>query len=367
MKTKILLSTITAMMIASSAAASATDEERGYGNSGQQVIINNYYFDNGYEYASRIKRFHTSYVNFDFYSPMYTEIYWYNYTPYTWGVSIYDDWDYYGPVVSRYTWRNGFGGSYWWGFDPWWNYSPWMGYGWNSWYNPGVSYGVNFYLSRPYYHYPMAWNRWNSYRDWNYSRPVYIINNNNHNYYYGSTVRNSYSNNRKNYNPSSPYEPGRRTGYTVTDGRSSANRNASNATNTGASQAGNDRGKSNNGLRMGQYRRGTVTPVEPKPNEPDRSNNPNVNDRMNPGKEKTNAAGTTTRTRTSMQNNVKTTTQGRETVVRQTTPQSKAVPAQSTVRQETRRSSEKPAEGKSVQKEEVKKSERSSSSSRNRR
>ncbi|MCK7540621.1 MAG: hypothetical protein MZV63_61895 [Marinilabiliales bacterium] len=68
----------------------------------QQVVVNNYYYDSGYEYASRMKRFHTSYVTFDFYSPLYTEIFWYRYTPYTWGVSIYDDWYYYGGGVSRY-------------------------------------------------------------------------------------------------------------------------------------------------------------------------------------------------------------------------------------------------------------------------
>ncbi len=63
--------------------------------------MNNYYHVSGYEYASRISRFHTSYVTFDFYSPMFTEIYWYRYTPYSWGVSIYDDWYYYGASVSN--------------------------------------------------------------------------------------------------------------------------------------------------------------------------------------------------------------------------------------------------------------------------
>jgi hypothetical protein len=369
MKTKILLSAITAIMITSFAAASGSDEEkgeRGYGYSGQRVIVNNYYFDNGYEYASRIRRFHTSYVSFDFYSPMYTEVYWYNYNPYTWGVSIYDDWDYYGPSVSRYTWRSGFGGSYWWGYDPWWNYDPWMGYAWNSWYSPGVSYSINFYLGRPYYHYPMAWNRWNHYRDWNYSRPVYIINNN-HNYYYGSNERNRYNSSRNNYNPSNPYENSRHAGYTVIDGRSSANRNVSPAGNAGASQQGNGRGKSNNGLRMGQYRRGTVTPAEPKPNEPARPNNPNVNDRMNPGREKTNATGNVTRTRNATQNTVRTTTRGKEPDVRQTTPRGKSQPAGTTVRQETRRTTVKSTESRTTQKEEAKKSGKNASSSRSNR
>jgi hypothetical protein len=320
---------------------------------------------------------------------MFTEVYWYNHIPYTWGVSIYDDWYYYGPVVSRYAWRSGFGGSYWWGYDPWWDYNPWMGFGWSSWYSPGVSYNVNFYLGRPYYHYPMAWSRWHHYRDWNYSRQVYIINNNNYNYYYGSTARNSHSSNSTFYNPSHPNEAGRRTGYTVTNGRSSARQNLSPPANTGTSQSGNNKEKSNNGLRMGQYRRGTVQPSEPKPNEPDRPNNPNVNDRLNPGREKTDATGNTNVTRGSSQtgtisqtrrsgqtntgiegksnidkapvrsdqprqtqNNVRTTKQKRQTVVRQTTTsESKAKPTASTVKQSTRRSSVKSSESGSSKKE----------------
>ena len=173
MKTKILLTAIATMAFAYTALAADAGEvhgERGNGYGSQQIVVNNYYYESGYEYASRINRFHNSYVAFDFYSPLYTETFWYHYTPYTWGVSIYDDWYYYGGGVSRYNWTSGFGGSYWWGYDPWWDYDPWMGYGWNSWYAPGVSYGVNYYLGRPYYHYPMAWNSW-YYPNWNASSP----------------------------------------------------------------------------------------------------------------------------------------------------------------------------------------------------
>ncbi len=38
---------------------------------------------------------------------------------------------------------------------------------------------------------------------------------------------------------------------------------------------------------MGQNRRGVAVPAEAKPNEPARPNNPNVNDRTDPGREKT--------------------------------------------------------------------------------
>lgn len=367
MKTKILLAVTAMLMIA----LYATAEERspgtgssGYGYGSQQVVVNNYYYDNGYEYSSRLKRFHNSYTSFDFYSPLYTESYWYSFTPYTWGVSIYDDWYYYGAGVSRYSWRSGFGGSYWWGYDPWMDYDPWMGYGWNSWYSPGFSNGINIYLGRPQYHYPVAWNRWNYHQHWDSYRPVYIVNDNHYNTYINN---NSYG---RGYNPSRTSATDRRSGYTVVNGRSTGSnytgpegtvsrtgstgttgtgraqgtRAGTGSTGTGRSQGtragtgnaenrgnstgqGNrDKEKSNNGLRMGQTRRGVTDPTEAKPNEPARPNNPNVNDRIDPGREK---AGTPARQQTEMrapvpvqsrqktQGTVKTTTR-RETVVKST-------------------------------------------------
>jgi len=328
MKRKILLTAIAitatvTLTLAGNLTPSDDEGTNGYGSQ-QVVVVKNYYNQNGYEYTSRIKRFHTTYVTFDFYSPLFTETYWYRYTPYTWGVSIYDDWSYYGSGVSRYSWRNSFGGSYWWGYDAWRDYNPWMGYSWNSWYSPGVSYSVNFYLGRPNYHYPMAWNRWNNYSSRNYSRPVNIINHNTYNYYYGSEKRNSYQNNSSGYNPSHPYGSDRRSGYTATGGRSSASRTAppsSSGSQAGAratgrtdnagegtnghsvtTQSDDNRDKSNNGLRMGQYRRGVADPVRTDDNNLPRTNNPNVNDRTDPGREQ----GNTTRTVNRRQNAVTT-------------------------------------------------------------
>jgi hypothetical protein len=235
MKTKILLTAMVTMALAYSALASGPGEfsgERGYSN--QQIVVNNYYYESGYEYASRINRFHNSYVAFDFYSPLYTETFWYHYTPYTWGVSIYDDWYYYGGGVSRYNWTSGFGGSYWWGYDRSWDYDPWMGYGWNSWYAPGMSNGVNYYLGRPYYHYPMARNSW-SYSNWNSYGPYDRYDN--HNYHQGPDDwdNNSGHNNNNNtgYNPSKPYDTGHRQGYPVSTNRSTGSQSTTPAETTG--------------------------------------------------------------------------------------------------------------------------------------
>ncbi len=260
MKTKILLTATATMVLACTALAADAgkghgDRGSGYGN--QQIVVNNYYNESGYEYASRLKRFHNSYVVFDFYSPLYTETFWYHYTPYTWGVSIYDDWYYYGGGVSRYNWTSGFGGSYWWGYDPWWDYDPWMGYGWNSWYAPGVSYGINYYLGRPYYHYPMAWNSW-YYPNWNAWNPYY--GSDHYNNPYGPGYRDDYHHNNNNnnntgYNPSSPYDSRHRSGYSTSTRRSTGSQPATPIDNTGSSQPGSGR-KSGTGTYTEHGRRG---------------------------------------------------------------------------------------------------------------
>jgi len=324
MKTKFLPAIIlmtASLSLAKAEGGTPAGEGHGEGLSNQKVVVNNYYYLNGYEYASRITRFHRSFVSFDFYSPMYTEIYWYRYKPYTWGVSIYDDWYYYGAVATRNAWRSGFGGSYWWGYDPWRDYNPWMGYGWSSWYSPGVSFSVNFYLGRPYYHYPMAWNRWHHQNYRSFSGPVNIVNNNTYNYYYGSQRRDSRQSPPTGYNPSHPYNTGDRPGYTVTGGRSSVSRSAPPVSTGGRTQAntsgdgnsdrpaggnasgnagnqsdrnnsnnGNNGNTGNNGLRMGQFRRGVAQPANPDDNGLPRANNPNVNDRTDPGREQGNSS-----------------------------------------------------------------------------
>lgn len=386
MKTKILLAVTALLTVSLFSAAEKRSPDSGaygYGNGSQQVVVNNYYFGNGYEYSSRLKRFHNSYASFDFYSPVYTEAYWYNFTPYTWGVSIYDDWYYYGAGVSRYSWRSGFGGSYWWGYDPWMDYDPWMGYGWNSWYSPGFSNGINIYLGRPQYHYPVAWNRWNYHQHWDSYRPVYVVNNNHYSTYVNN---NSYG---RGYNPSRTATTDRRSGYTVVNGRSTqgtgagtgtsgTGRTLGTTTGTGTSGTGRtqgtrtgtgttesrgnstgqntgDKDKSNNGLRMGQYRRGVAVPAETKPNQPPRPNNPNVNDRTDPGREKT-GAGTQTQTemrapvpvqsRRQTQGTVRTNTRRNETTVSQGSSSGTSRAGETTVRKNTEKKSTESEEGK---------------------
>jgi hypothetical protein len=366
MKKKILLATIAVAAMATMAIAADRDpSEAGprSANSSQQVIVNNYYLQGGYEYTSRIKRFHTSYVTFDFYSPMYTEVFWYRYTPYTWGVSIYDDWYYYGGNVSRHSWTSGFGGSYWWGYEPWWGYSSRIGYGWSSWYGHGISYSVNYYLGRPHYHYPVAYSGWNSHRYGNYSRPLTVINNNTYNYYYGSEKRNSNQGRTAGYNPANPSTSGRRSGYTATGGRSSSTGTAPVSSGSTRETAG-EKDKSNNGLRMGQHRRGVADQPVPGDNGLPRTNNPNVNDRTDPGREQGNATRSSGNRQTSAdrapaggtqpqktQGSVRNTSQRRETVMRQGTPAGTSPERETNVQQTRGKKSENQSEatGKSTE------------------
>ena len=60
---------------------------------GNTYITNNYYDDDDYydyAYSSRIRRFHTSVgCGYGYYNDYYTNSYWYDYNPWSYGVSIY--------------------------------------------------------------------------------------------------------------------------------------------------------------------------------------------------------------------------------------------------------------------------------------
>ena len=130
-----------------------------YSNVASVTVTNNYHGDYDYYYSSRINRFHRSYVAFNYYSPVFTETYWYSYSPYTWGASIYRGglgfnlgYNYYYPLYygSDYFYDYGwydpfFSSSYYRGYEPYYAY----------WYTPVI---VNLRFG----------NRWdNHYRGWN--------------------------------------------------------------------------------------------------------------------------------------------------------------------------------------------------------
>src|SRR5260370_1303557 len=80
------------------------------------------YYD--YAYSSRIRRFYHP-VGWSYYDSYYTNMYWYDYDPYSYGVSLYLSYDWWRP---RYTWTPGWGVSFGYG-DPYYGYnSGWGGY-----------------------------------------------------------------------------------------------------------------------------------------------------------------------------------------------------------------------------------------------
>ncbi|HZY24244.1 MAG TPA: hypothetical protein VFE71_00340, partial [Bacteroidales bacterium] len=84
------------------------------------VVANNYHNDYDYYFTSRINRFHRSYVAFDYYAPVFTDSYWYDYQPFSWGISIYE-----GQGINL-GYNYDYGSYY--GYDPYygsyWDYNP---------------------------------------------------------------------------------------------------------------------------------------------------------------------------------------------------------------------------------------------------
>jgi hypothetical protein len=172
MKAKLLFGIFSALLFTGSSINAQLADRRDFNNAGAGVVVNNYYDNYDYYFSSRINRFHRSYSAFDYYSPLYTDSYWYNFQPYTWGISIY------GPVATdfgfvynypvyyydygfyNYRYDPWFGSSFYWGYDPFF-YSGWyrpslfafsFGIGWNS-YNWGWNrhnHGYNNYRSDYY-------------------------------------------------------------------------------------------------------------------------------------------------------------------------------------------------------------------------
>src|ERR1035437_4631731 len=136
------------------------------------VVINNYHNDYDYYFTSRINRFHRSYAAFDYYAPVFTDSYWYDYQPFSCGLSIYGGMGF------------GLGSNY--GYDSYYNYDPYYGsdldydpYYYNpfyySWYSPVI---FNFNFGHRWYNDSYGWN--NRYY--------------NHNYYAHNDFRGNYSN-----------------------------------------------------------------------------------------------------------------------------------------------------------------------------
>ena len=153
---------------------------RDYRNDDARIVVNNYYDDYDYYFSSRINRFHRSYSAFNYYAPVFTDTYWYNYQPFSWGISIYGGggfgigYSYNYPVYNYgYGYNNGwydpyYGSSYYWGYDP---------FYYNNWYTPGYKYRIRNRWHNDYYGWWHGHNH--GYNDY---RPDYNTYNNYNNY-----------------------------------------------------------------------------------------------------------------------------------------------------------------------------------------
>jgi hypothetical protein len=162
MKARLYIGLTAAALLTCLISEAQVNDSRNYNNDYPGTIINNYY-DNDCYYASRINRFHRSYSAFDYYSPVFTDNYWYGYEPFSWGVSLYGSigfgfgigfglgfsYNYPGYYGWGYPY---FSGSYYWGYNP---YYYGYGYPHSSHWGYGNDWHHNYYSSNEH-------NQWNN-------------------------------------------------------------------------------------------------------------------------------------------------------------------------------------------------------------
>jgi len=120
-----------------SSSQSSTD---GNGNT---YITNNYYNDDDYydyAYSARLRRYYSPVYGAGYYDPFYTNRYWYDYNPVSWGVSIYLGYNWWAPsfYYSAPFCYGGFGIGFGYGYHPF--YSPWS----SPWYSPYSPYAYGY-------------------------------------------------------------------------------------------------------------------------------------------------------------------------------------------------------------------------------
>jgi hypothetical protein len=262
MKAKIYIGIITAVLLPGFLAQAQISDSRDYRDGYTTTEVNNYY-NYDYYYSSRINRFHRSFSTFNYYAPLFTDSYWYNYEPYSWGLTIYGGggigfgYSYNYPVYFDYGWNNPyFGGSYYRGYNPFY-FSTWfspvvinIGFG-NRWHN-------NYYSWRGH-------NRW----DYDYRHDYNTYNNNYYSRGYQSNNNSSNSNfSRRNESVNNN-----------TQVNNVSRRENSNYTQTDINR--NDRTRTNSGVYNGVYnnetrRAANISNSQNIINEGDRRNENNV-------------------------------------------------------------------------------------------
>jgi hypothetical protein len=236
MKAKYYIGIVSIILLITSTVKAQRNEPGYSSNDDAKLVVNNYYNDNDYDYSSRISRFHRSYAAFDYYSPVFTDSYLYDYQPWYPGVNIYGGLG----IGFNYGYGNYYGYDPYFGMNSYWGYDPFY---YNSWFSPFI-FSFNF------------GNRWrNNYCGWN-----------DHNHYYG------YNDYRQNYNQGNGYHGYNSNRYTysgspsrrnpgINSGSSTFNNNVYRRENSSGdysrNQVSNGRSvvRSGNGRNTGETRR----------------------------------------------------------------------------------------------------------------
>ncbi len=219
MKAKYYIGILALLLISSTGVITAAIEMRNFNRGNETVVINNYHEDYDFHYSSRINRFHRSYSTFSYYSPVFTDTYWYSWQPFTWGMSIYGgaglgigfgfnfpvyNYPVYQPRVSYY---NGW-------YDPWY-YAGYDPFYYSGWYAPAY---VNISFRNNWRHNYYGWNR---HDNWYHSQPVHYSYNN----------YNTYNNYNSYYSDRSDNGDNGNNGYRGSKGSKGYNINSTNRTN----------------------------------------------------------------------------------------------------------------------------------------
>ena len=305
MKAKYNIGLISVLLIVASSLQAQMNDIDSYGYDGATVTVNNYYGDYDYFYSSRISRFHRSYTSFNYYAPVFTETYWYNYQPYTWGISIYGGGGFgYGFSTGYPVYGYNYGYNRGW-YEPYFSNSFFWGYApvyYNYWYAPAVVNvrpGYNWHA--PYYYGSNGHGEHhNHYND--YYRPA--------NTSYGYYPSGNKSNNSGNVSRRETATPGNNTsgsdtrrylrpskdrrvaddGNTGNNGNNTGNNNGNNSNNSNNSNNtnnGNNNNSVDNGNRSNNTNNGNNNNSVDNGNRSNNTNNGNNNNSRTSGNSRT--------------------------------------------------------------------------------
>ena len=194
------------------------------------------YYD--YSYSSRLRRFHTDVsLGFGYYDPYFTNMYWYDYYPASWGISIYMGYNWWWP---NYYYRPYYYSPYWYDYG--------FRYGW-GWYGPYYPCACCNPWYHPHHHGYEPINYYHNHRDPN------------HAYYYGhrNNIGPSVGNGDRGELPNGRGNPGFGQGntetnnhYSVTSSPVAFNQRYDNivAGTTGAGSANHNVGSTNQSARV---------------------------------------------------------------------------------------------------------------------